>query len=207
MTAIWNGSVSEMTLKFNMRTGLALLVLPFVAACSETSVLDTFDSGNRGHENGAIVSNQPLSVPPDLSLRQPGAANAPAYSGNGLQVQQGQRASSQTYQAPPPPQPQTQQQPAWQNSAPAPAQQQQAYQAPPAPRDNTAGISNNVIQSQNPADEPYLRNGINPYNADGTRKKQSVLDKEARAKKIELERAKNPNYGTVFNSGDIWTSN
>ncbi len=183
-----------MTLKFNMRTGLALLVLPFLAACSETSVLDAFDSGNRGEDTGAIVSNQPLSVPPDLSLRQPGAANAPAYSGNGLQVQQGQRAPSQAYQAPPPPQPQTQQQPAWQNSAPAPAQQQQAYQAPAAPR-------------KNPADEPYLRNGINPYNADGTRKKQSVLDKEARAKKIELERAKNPDYGTVFNSGELWSSN
>lgn len=185
-----------MTFKFNMRTGLALLVLPFLAACSETSVLDAFDSGNRAEENGAIVSNQPLSVPPDLSLRQPGAANAPAYnrSSNGLQVQQGQRAPGRTYQAPPPPQPQTQQQPAWQNSATAPAQQQQAYQAPPAPR-------------KNPADEPYLRNGINPYNADGTRKKQSVLDKEARAKKLELERAKNPDYGTVFNSGELWTTN
>ena len=153
-----------MTFKFNMRTGLALLVLPFLAACSETSVLDAFDSGNRAEENGAI----------------------------GLQVQQGQRAPGQAYQAPPPPQPQTQQQPAWQNSATAPAQQQQAYQAPPAPR-------------KNPADEPYLRHGINPYN--GTRKKQSVLDKEARAKKIELERAKNPDYGTVFNSGELWTTN
>ncbi len=195
-----------MTLKFNMRAGLALLVLPFLAACSETSVLDAFDSGNRGEETGPITSNQPLSVPPDLSLRQPGAANAPAYnrSSNGLQVQQGQRATNQAYQAPPPPQPQGQQ-PAWQNAAPA--QQQQAYQAPPAPRDNSAGISNNVIQSRNPADEPYLRHGINPYNADGTRKKQSVLDKEARAKKIELERAKNPGYGTVFNSGELWSSN
>ncbi len=192
-----------MTLKFDRRTGLALIALPFLAACSETSVLDAFDSGNRGEENGAIVSNQPLTVPPDLSLRQPGAANAPAYNGNGLQVQQGQRAPSQTYQAPPPPQPQTQQ-PAWQNTAP---QQQQTYQQPPAPRDNTAGISNNVIQSRNPADEPYLRNGINPYNADGTRKKQAVLDREARAKKIELERGKNPNYGTVFNSGELWSSN
>lgn len=196
-----------MTLKFDMRAGLALLVLPFLAACSETSVLDAFDSGNRGEDNAAIVSNQPLSVPPDLSLRQPGAANAPASngSGNGLQVQQGQRATNQTYQAPPPPQPQGQQ-PAWQNSAPAPAQQQQAYQPPPAPRDDTAGISNNVIQSKNPADEAYLRHGINPYKPDGTRKKQSDLDKEARAKKIELERAKNPSYGTVFNSGDLWSS-
>jgi len=190
-----------MTLKLNWRIGLAVMAIPVLAGCSETSVLDAFDSGNRGEDNRAVVSNQPLSVPPDLSLRRPGAANAPAYRSNGLQVQQGQRApSSQTYQTPP----QTLQ-PAWQNSPQA--QQQQAYRAPPPPRDPTAGISNNVIQSRNPADEPYIRNGINPYNPDGSRKKQSVLDKEARAKKMELERAKNPNYGTVFNSGDLWSSN
>ena len=185
-----------MTLKLRWRMALAVLTLPLAAGCTETSVLDAFDSGNRGEDTGAVVSNQPLSVPPDLSLRRPGAANAPAFRGNGLQVQQGQRAPSQI--------PQTQQ-PAWQNTPPAP--QQQAYQAPPPPRDPTAGISNNVIQSRNPADEPYIRHGINPYNPDGTRKKQSVLDKEARAKKIELERAKNPDYGTVFNSGDLWSSN
>ena len=34
---------------------------------------------------------------------------------------------------------------------------------------------------------------------------QHVLDQEARAKKIELERAKNPGYGTVLNSGSIWS--
>jgi len=178
-----------MTPKLNWRIGLALIALPVVAACSETSVLDAFDSGNRGEDNAAIVSNQPLSVPPDLSLPRPGAANAPAYSSNGLQVEQGQRAPGHTQQSAPP------------------AQQQQAYQAPPPPGDPNAGVSNNGVQNKtNPADEPYLRHGINPYNPDGTRKQQSVLDQEARAKKMELERAKNPSYGTVFNSGDLWST-
>lgn len=185
-----------MALKLNWRMGLAIVAIPVLAGCSETAVLDAFDTGNRAQDNGAIVSNQPLSVPPDLSLRKPDAANAPAYSSNGLQVQQGQRATTQTYQA---------QQPGQQSNPPA-QQQQQAYRAPPPPSDPSAGMSNPIIQSRNPADEPYIRHGINPYNPDGTRKKQSVLDKEARAKKIELERAKNPNYGTVFNSGDLWSS-
>ena len=149
-------------------------------------------------------------MPPDLSLRQPGAANAPGYgsstTGNGLQVQQGQRGNANaTYQAPPPPQPAQPTQPAWQNQNTA--HQQQAYQAPAAPADASAGISNSANQSRNPADEPYIKHGINPYNADGTRKKQSVLDAEARAKKLELKRADNPNYGTVFNSGELWSSN
>ena len=192
-----------MAFKLTSRFGFVFLALPVLAGCSETSVLHAFDSGNPVPEAG-IATNQPLSVPPDLSLRQPGAASAPAYSGsNGLQVQQGQRGTGNTaYQAPPPPQPT---QPAWQNTAPAPAPQQQAYQVPPQPSDPSAGISNSAIQSRNPADEPYLRHGINPYNPDGTRKKQSVLDQEARAKKIELERAKNPGYGTVLNSGSIWS--
>ncbi len=191
-----------MAFKQISRIGFALAVLPLLAACSESSVLDAFDSGNRAPET-AIATNQPLTVPPDLSLRQPGAANAPAYGnntavGNGLQVQQGQRATgTTTYQAPPPPQPA---QPAWQNATPAPAPQQQAYQAPATPTAPAA-------QSTNPADAPYLKYGINPYNADGTRKKQSVLDQEARAKNLELQRAKNPNYGTVFNSGELWSSN
>ncbi len=185
-----------MALKLKWRMGLAVMVIPVVAGCSETSFLNALDSGNGAQDNGAVVSNQPLSVPPDLSLRKPGAANAPGYSGNGLQVQQGQRATNQAYQAPPS---------TPQSTLPA-QQQQQAYRAPPPPRDATAGISNPLIQSRNPADEPYLRHGINPYNPDGTRKKQSVLDKEARAKKLELERAKNPGYGTVFNSGELWSS-
>ncbi len=176
-----------MTPKLNWRICLAVFALPVVAACSETSVLDAFNSGNRGEDNGAIVSNQPLSVPPDLSLPRPGAANAPAYSSNGLQVEQGQRAPGHTQQSTPP-------------------AQQQAYQAPPPPGDPTAGVSTNGVPKKNPADEPYLRYGINPYNPDGTRKKQSVLDQEARAKKMELERAKNPDYGTVFNSGELWST-
>ena len=187
-----------MALKLNWRAGVAIAAISVLAGCTETAVLDAFDSGNRAEDNGALVSNQPLSVPPDLALRKPDAASAPvSTTSNGLQVQQGQRAPGTTYQT---------QQPTWQNTAPAQQQQQQAYQAPRPPADASAGISNSVVQSRNPADEPYLRHGINPYNPDGTRKKQSVLDKEARAKKIELERAKNPNYGTVFNAGELWTS-
>lgn len=180
------------------RLAMLTLLLPVLGACSEGSFRDAFDAGNRGDDT-VVATNQPLSMPPDMALRQPGAANAPAYSspqtGNGLQVQQGQRATgTPTYQAPPPPQPS---QPAWQNTAPAPAPtQQQAYNAPAAP-----------ASTGNPADQPYTRLGINPYNADGSRKEQKVLEKELRAAELAQKQASNPNYGTVFNMGELWSGN
>ena len=183
------------------KAAIAFMALPFLAACSETSVMDTFNAGKGAAPSESMVStNQPLSMPPDMSLRQPGAAAAPAYgSTNGLQVQQGQRATA--YQAPPPPQPSyqqpaQQQQPAWQNSTPAPAPQQQAYQQPVAPQPNVS-----------PQDKRYYDNGVNPYNADGTRKEQAVLDKELRQKALEKKQAANPNYGTIFNMGELWSGN
>ena len=188
-----------MKVKQSTRAAIVVMALPLLAACSETSVMDTFNAGKADAPNEALVTtNQPLSMPPDMALRQPGAAAAPAYgSTNGLQVQQGQRATA--YQAPPPPQ-QTyqppaaqQQQPAWQNTTPSPAPQQQANVSPQ--------------QYVSPQDKPYYDNGINPYNADGTRKKQSVLNEEMRQKSLEKKRAQNPNYGTIFNMGEVWSGN
>lgn len=184
------------------KAGLAAALLPLLAACSETSVMDAFDAGKASPNESMVSTNRPLSMPPDMALRQPGAANAPAPS-NGLSVQQGQRGTP-TYQAPPPPQqayqaPAQQQQPAWQNAAPSPApqQQQQAYAQPaPAPQRQVSS-----------ADKIYYDNGINPYNADGTRKKQGELNEALRQKNLEKKRAQNPNYGTIFNMGEVWSGN
>lgn len=183
------------------KAAAALVLLPLLAACSETSVMDAFDAGKATPNEGLVTTNRPLSMPPDMALRQPGAANAPAPS-NGLSVQQGQRGTP-TYQAPPPPQqtyqqPPVQQQPAWQNAAPAPAPQQQQAYAQPAPAPQLQVSS---------ADKVYYDNGINPYNADGTRKKQSDLNDELRNKSLEKKRAQNPNYGTIFNMGELWSGN
>ena len=191
-------------LKRLVRTGLAICALPLLAACSETSVMDAFDAGKSTPDENLVSTNRPLSMPPDMALRQPGAANAPAPS-NGLSVEQGQRGLA-TYQAPPPPQPSYQppaaQQPAWQNStpspAPEPAPQQQAY-APSAPAPQVSTVK--------PQDKIYYDNGINPYNADGTRKTQSILNEALRQKSLETKRAENPNYGTIFNMGEVWSGN
>lgn len=183
--------------KRTYRALMAIAVVPLLAACSETSVMDAFDAGKSAPNENMVSTNAPLSMPPDMALRQPGAASAPA-PGNGLSVQQGQRGAP-TYQAPPPPQPSyqppaAQQQPAWQNAQPAPPQQVQQ----PAPQQQ-ANVS--------PGDKIYYDHGINPYNSNGSRKSQSVLNEEMRKKRNEMKRAQNPNYGTIFNMGEIWSGN
>lgn len=180
-----------------IKAGIAALLLPLLAACSETSVMDAFDAGKASPNEGQVSTNAPLSMPPDMALRQPGAANAPA-PGNGLAVQQGQRGAP-TYQAPPPPQqayqqPPVQQQSTWQNTAPAPA---------PAPQQTAPAQQRRVASG----DQIYYDNGINPYNADGTRKKQGELNEALRQKNLEKKRAQNPNYGTIFNMGEVWSGN
>lgn len=176
-----------------LKAGIAVLVLQLLVACSETSVMDTFNAGKTSPGDTTVSTNAPLSLPPDMALRQPGAASAPAQSGNGLDVQQGQRATP-TYQAPPPPQP-ANQQPAWQNStATVPS-------APAAPA--TPAQPANI----NPADKVYYDHGINPYTSTGARKSQSVLNQELRNKSLEKKRAENPNHGTIFNIGELWSDN
>ena len=177
------------------RSAAVLLVLPLLAACAETSFMDAFDAGKNTPDERLVSTNQPLSMPPDMALRQPGAASAPGSASNGLQVQQGQRATG-TYQAPPPPQPayQQPQQPDWQNAQPQPAPQPQQQALAPQPE-------------VAPKDKIYYDNGVNPYNADGTRKTVDQLNAELRNKTLENTRAANPSYGTIFNMGELWSGN
>ncbi len=182
------------------RPAAVLLVLPLLAACAETSFMEAFDAGKNTPDERLVSTNQPLSMPPDMALRQPGAASAPGAS-NGLQVQQGQRGTG-TYQAPPPPQPAYQppqpspQQPAWQNAQPQTAPQPQPQQQALAPQ-----------PGGDPKDKIYYDNGVNPYNADGSRKTVDQLNAELRNKSLENKRAANPGYGTIFNLGELWSGN
>lgn len=72
-------------------------------------------------------------------------------------------------------------------SAPAPAK------AASAPAENTSGV--NSI---------YTNAGISLYKPDGTKKTDSELREELQQYYIAQKRAKNPNYGTVFNVGNIF---
>jgi len=55
-----------------------------------------------------------------------------------------------------------------------------------------------------PQDDAYAKAGISKFKADGTPKTQAELDQELKAYYIAQKRAKNPNYGTVYNLGNIF---
>lgn len=54
------------------------------------------------------------------------------------------------------------------------------------------------------ADSVYTQAGISLTNPDGTRKTDAQLRAELQQYYIDQKKAKNPNYGTVFNIGNIF---
>lgn len=156
-----------------------------VAGCSETGFQDFIGAGKYVPDETQVAVNQPLSVPPDLQLRPPSnepqqVASAPRpteqpASGD-LQQPQDLGLSPQDEPAAPPAQVQTQSQP---------QPQQQA----------NAGEPQDV----------YAQWGVSRYNPDGTEKSQLELNEEMRRKRDEVKRQEDPNYGTIWNLGSIWS--
>jgi hypothetical protein len=160
--------------------GLALVAV-LATGCSETGFQDFFGAGKYSPDETQVQQGNALAVPPDLALRPPADGEQPVEQANQTPVvfDQQQAAQQQPQQA-------AQQQPQQQVGQPQPLQQQAAT------RPSTV-------------DELYAQYGISRYRADGTLKSQAELNEELRQKKLEMERAKNPNYGTIFNMGSIWS--
>lgn len=158
-----------------LRTAVLMVFGGLIAGCSETGFQDIIGSGKYTPDETQVAVNQPLSVPPDLQLRPPSNEEPPAVANV----------------------PQASQQPA------AVDLQQ--------PQD----LTEEVTESEQPADqqqadlgEPldvYARWGVSRTHPDGREKTQVELNKEMREKRIEAERQKDPNYGTIWNLGSIWS--
>jgi hypothetical protein len=76
-------------------------------------------------------------------------------------------------------------------TAPPPATSAPSTAAPPA-----AGTT--------AADSVYTQAGISLYKPDGTKKSDTELRNELQAYYLAQKKTKNPNYGTVFNIGNIF---
>jgi pyruvate/2-oxoglutarate dehydrogenase complex dihydrolipoamide acyltransferase (E2) component len=88
-------------------------------------------------------------------------------------------------------------------AAPAPAvtSTQAALVSPSAPA--TAGATP-AAPAADGVYSVYTNAGISLYNADGTKKTDQQLREELQAYYTAQKKAKNPNYGTVFNIGNIF---
>jgi hypothetical protein len=58
-----------------------------------------------------------------------------------------------------------------------------------------------------PTGDVYEQNGISKVNPDGTPKTQQQLQAELKQVYLAKKQAANPNYGTVFNIGNIFSGN
>ena len=84
---------------------------------------------------------------------------------------------------------------------------QAALTAPPpaaAPAAKAATAAAVPAAPANGPDSVYTNAGISLYNPDGTKKSDQQLRNELQAYYIAQKKAKNPNYGTVFNIGNIF---
>jgi hypothetical protein len=153
-----------------------------VAGCSETGFQDFLGAGKYAPDETQVSVNQPLSVPPDLQLRPPSDVEP-------------RRVASQ----PPPSQPAGQ---------PAYDQLQQPQDLTVAPQPQPTVPQPGQPQQQTASAEPqdvYARWGVSRYHPDGRKKSQIELNEEMRQKRDEMRRQQDPNYGTIWNLGSIWS--
>jgi hypothetical protein len=79
--------------------------------------------------------------------------------------------------------------------------------APAAPPPRTVAAAARAPDTANPSQpqgDVFAQNGISRYHPDGTAKTPGELHKELQDVYIAKKRQKNPNYGTVFNIGNIF---
>jgi hypothetical protein len=71
----------------------------------------------------------------------------------------------------------------------------------PTPVDGTAATATTAAAPP----DIYAKYGISKTNPDGTEKPKQQLWKELRAAQLAEKRRTNPNYGTIFNIGNVFT--
>lgn len=191
--------------------------------CSETHFLNAMGMGKTAPDETKVATNQTLAMPPDLQLRAPSAtatandesaqpapannATPPAALPNPV-LAEGPAKADET---------------SGDNSYDTGAQQlstnpdQPVKPAKPAnPQTASLGAAgNSSVQSSQKSDlfgdktkeDAYQKYGISKTRPDGTPKSQSELEKELLAAIQAEKRKANPNYGTVWNMGNIFSGN
>jgi hypothetical protein len=159
-------------------TGLALSLMATlaVAGCSETKMQDLLGSGKDSTPDETQVRiNRNLAMPPDLNLRPP----------SGEITEYGE--PNKVVTAAPPAQP------AMDQAQPAPQPMQTAAATPPA-----------ASGAEPPKQDVYEKYGISKVGPDGKPKTENQLYKELRDAQLAEKRRANPNYGTIWNMGNVF---
>ncbi len=173
-----NATFEGNSINMNKATGLALSLMAAlaVAGCSETKMQDLLGSGKDATPDESQVRiNRNLSMPPDLNLRPP----------TGEVTEYGE--PNQVASAAPPAQP------AMDQAQPSPEPMQTAAATPPQ-----------ASGAEPPKQDVYEKYGISKTGPDGKPKTETQLLRELRAAEIAAKRKANPNYGTIWNMGNVF---
>lgn len=182
-------------------------------ACAETTVMNKLGMGKSPPDESQVVTNNTLAMPPDLQLRPPSASPA-----------EQPQASTQVAAVPATP-PDAFAVPAPDASAPVADgnTEQTPYDTGEQQLSTDADMSTAAANTQsapgvqsaqktgmsqvNPREDAYLKFGISKTRPDGTPKTQGELDRELLEAVRQEKRKQNPNYGTVFNMGELFKKN
>lgn len=175
-----------------------------MSGCSGgAGVTDMLGMGKNVPDERAVRTHQVLAMPPDLTLKPPapagetGTANAAAEAAAAA-------VGSQALHTPPEEVLQNAQgAPTSRVAQPAPVQTAAVQPAPvvQAPAANATAAQGAAASTQ----DVYQQYGISRTNPDGTLKSEAQLASELKQKRLERERAKNPNYGSIWNIGNIFS--
>ena len=186
-----------------LRVAAALCLLVYVTGCSETTFENVLGNGKDAPDESQVRTNQALVLPPDLNLKAPGTGTpppappppAPTAAASMQPPNYGAAAPETTTASLTPAAPVT-------AAPPAPGAAPVALGAVPA----APGAATAAQPAQAAANQDfYARYGISRTKPDGTPKKPAELREELRQKYIEMQKAKNPNYGTILNMGSVWS--
>jgi Protein of unknown function (DUF3035) len=180
-----------------------------LAACSEVSVMNKLGMGKSPPDESQVVTNNNLAMPPDLQLPPPSANAAPA-------PQPTAQASAAVTAAPPDAlaaaPPTTEVASAEQSPYDTGEQQLTTDGSISTASTQTTGPAVQATQKRDmkpgdPKEDAYQRFGISKTRPDGTPKTQTELDRELLEAVRAEKRRQNPNYGTVFNMGELFKRN
>ena len=157
---------------------LSLTAAIAVAGCSETKMQDMLGAGKSATPDETQVrTNRNLAMPPDLNLRPPSGEVA---------AEDGQL---NTVAAAPPAQP------AMDQAEPEPA---------PKPVKTASANPPPAEGAEPPKQDVYEKYGISKIGPDGKPKSENELYKELHAAQLAEKRKANPNYGTIWNMGNVF---
>ena len=194
-----------------MTVGTAACIL--LAACSETTVMNKLGMGKSPPDESQVVTNNSLAMPPDLQLRRP-SADAAAASPAIPQASQAVTATPPDAFAAASTEPPAAAEVASADQSSYDTGEQQlttdgsistasTQTAGPA----VQGTQKRDMSASNPPEDAYQKFGISKTRPDGTPKTQAELDRELLEAVRQEKRKQNPNYGTVFNMGELFKRN